>query len=59
MSLNSHNIQNNDDYPGIISTHTGYEFLVVLDDSQYKEEGYIERQSDKDVYFTWRPVGKI
>ena len=49
----------NDDYPGITSFHVGYEFLVVLDESQYLEEGYIERQKDKDVYFVWRPVSKV
>ena len=53
---NKKEVENNDDYPGIISTHTGYEFLVILNDSQYVEEGYIEKQKDKDVYFTWKPV---
>lgn len=51
---NKKEIENNDDYPGIKSFHIGYEFLVVLNDEQYNPEGYIERQSDKDVYFTWR-----
>ena len=47
------------DYPGINSFHTGYEFLVILNDEQYTPEGYIERQKDKDVYFTWRPIPKV
>jgi len=51
---NRKEIENNDDYPGIKSFHIGYEFLVVLNDEQYNPDGYIERQSDKDVYFTWR-----
>jgi len=51
---NKKEIENNDDYPGIKSFHIGYEFLVVLNDEQYNPDGYIERQSDKDVYFTWR-----
>ena len=55
---NKKEIENNDDYPGIKSFHIGYEFLVVLNDDQFLESGYIERQSDKDVYFTWRPVEK-
>jgi hypothetical protein len=55
---NKKEIENNDDYPGIKSFHIGYEFLVVLNDSQFLESGYIERQADKDVYFTWRPVEK-
>lgn len=48
----------NDDYPGIDSYHTGHEFLVLLNDEQYDPEGYIERQPDKDVHFTWRPISK-
>ncbi len=55
---NKKEIENNDDYPGIKSFHIGYEFLVILNESQFKEEGYIERQSDKDVYFTWRKIEK-
>ena len=55
---NKKEIENNDDYPGIKSFHIGYEFLVVLNNSQFLERGYIERQVDKDVYFTWRPIEK-
>ena len=55
---NKKEIENNDDYPGIKSFHIGYEFLVVLNDDQFLERGYIERQVDKDVYFTWRPIEK-
>lgn len=56
---NKNEIENNDDYPGIISFHTGHEFLVILNEHQYKEDGYVERQNDKDVYFVWKPVGNI
>lgn len=52
-------IENNEDYPGIISYHVGYEFLVILTDEQYKKEGYIEHQKDKDVYFNWRPINPV
>ena len=31
---NERSAENNDDYPGIISYHTGHEFLVVLNDEQ-------------------------
>jgi len=55
---NKKEIENNDDYPGVKSYHIGHEFLVVLNDDQFKKEGYIERQADKDVYFTWRPLKK-
>ncbi len=63
LSMNQFNfynrveIEDNTDYPGIISYHTGYEFLVVLNESQFKEEGYIEKQTDKDVYFKWKTIG--
>lgn len=50
----------NSDYPGIKSHHIGHEYLVLLNDDQYSPEGYIERQSDKDVHFGWRKInGKI
>jgi hypothetical protein len=56
---NRNEISENSDYPGIKSFHIGYEFLVVLNDEQYNEDGYIERQKDKDVYFKWRPVSRV
>ena len=46
--------QDNGDFPGLESYHNGYSYLVLLNEEQYKEEGYIEHQSDKDIYFTWR-----
>ena len=55
--FNEMEIEDNGDYPGIRSFHTGHEFLVVLTPDQIKEEGYIERQSDKDVYFKWKSLG--
>ena len=54
--FNKLRFEDNSDYPGITSFHTGYEFLVVLKDNQYVEEGYVERQSDKDVYFKWKSL---
>ena len=44
------------DYPGIKSSHTGYSFLITLNDYQYDPDGYIEKQSDKDIYFTWKKI---
>ena len=41
---NKKEIENNDDYPGIISYHEGHEFLVVLNDEQYNPDGYVEKQ---------------
>lgn len=46
----------NSDYPGIKSFHTGYSYLVLLNETQYKEEGYVENQHDKDIYFVWKNV---
>jgi hypothetical protein len=53
---NKKEVENNDDYPGIRSFHVGHEYIVNLNKEQYKPEGYIERQDDKDVYFEWRPI---
>lgn len=44
------------DYPGLKSVNSGYEFLIVLNDNQYNPDGYIEKQADKDVYFTWKEI---
>lgn len=49
-------IREDGDYPGIKSFHKGHEFLVNLTDDQFKKEGYIERQADKDVYFGWKKM---
>ncbi len=46
----------NSDYPGLESFHTGYSYLVIINDEQYKEEGYVENQEDKDIFFKWRKV---
>jgi hypothetical protein len=46
----------NSDYPGIESFHTGYSYIVVLNDEQYIEDGYEENQSDKDIYFKWKDI---
>lgn len=53
---NKKEVENNDDYPGIRSFHIGHEYIVNLNKEQYKPDGYIERQDDKDVYFEWRPI---
>ena len=44
------------DYPGVKSFHTGYSFLLTLNDEQYNSDGYVEHQSDKDIYFVWREI---
>ena len=50
------------DYPGIISFHTGYSYLIVLNEDQYNVDGYVENQTDKDIYFIWNEIeynGKV
>jgi len=56
--FNKVEIENNEDYPGIISHHIGHEFLVILNDDQFNPDGYIERQVDKNVYFGWKKMSK-
>lgn len=46
------------DFPGIYSFHTGYSYLVILNEDQYEAEGYIENQSDKDIYFKWKKANE-
>lgn len=41
-------------YPGLTLKSTNYFFEVELPDDQFKPEGYIEHQNDKDTYFVWK-----
>ena len=43
-------------YPGLKSQYINYRFKAVLNDMQFKPEGYIEEQSDKSTYFIWEEV---
>ena len=54
---NKERIENNEDFPGILSYHNGYYYLISLTDEQFDKNGYIEKQKDKDIYFVWRKVG--
>lgn len=40
-------------YPGLQSQYVTHKFEVILNDSQFKPEGYIEEQKDKSTYFVW------
>jgi hypothetical protein len=40
-------------YPGLTSRTIWHDFEVTLDASQFRPEGYIERQKDKTTYFVW------
>lgn len=55
---NKETIEENGDYPGIRSYHTGYYYMGFLTKDQFKAEGYIEHQKDKDMYFVWREMKK-
>jgi len=55
---NKERIEENGDYPGIRSFHTGYLYLIALNDKQFKPEGYVEHQKDKDIYFVWKEMKK-
>jgi hypothetical protein len=50
--------ESSQDYPGLKTEHTGYEYLIILNEDQYKPEGYIEKQADKSVYFGWHKMYK-
>jgi len=53
---NKNRFEENSDYPGIISHHTGYEYLIKLTDEQFNRNGYVEKQKDKEIHFVWREV---
>ncbi len=43
-------------FPGLKMHKTLYKFRTILRQGQFKPEGYIERQEDKDTYFVWKEV---
>jgi len=43
-------------YPGLRSQYQIYTFVVELDESAYKPEGYAEVQDDKTNYFVWKKI---
>ena len=46
--------QESSSYPGLESIYKFYRFIVTLDDSQYRTEGYIEAdEGGKSTYFRW------
>jgi hypothetical protein len=40
-------------YPGILSKYSSHELGIVIDPTEYREEGYTEIQTDKTTYFIW------
>ncbi|MEI7810048.1 MAG: hypothetical protein WCI41_00625 [bacterium] len=53
---NEENVNESQSYPGIKSKKTIYKFEIFLNDKQFKKEGYVEKQSDKNTYFIWDKV---
>lgn len=40
-------------YPGLHSIVDLFKYTVILNDTQYKSDGYVENQEDKSTYFKW------
>ena len=55
---NSETFEENGDYPGIRSFHKGYFYFIRLNDEQFNENGYVEKQKDKSIFFVWRKMNK-
>ena len=43
-------------YPGLESQYVRHKFLAILNDNQFKPEGYVENQPDKSTFFVWEEV---
>jgi len=43
-------------YPGLQSQYIRYKFEAMLNDQQFKSNGYVEEQDDKSTYFVWEEV---
>lgn len=40
-------------YPGLRSKYKGHQYTCYLDETQFKEGGYVEIQKDKSTFFKW------
>jgi hypothetical protein len=43
-------------YPGLQSHYIHHKFEAILNDEQFRPEGYVEEQKDKSTYFVWEEV---
>ncbi len=43
-------------YPGLQSYYIYHKFETILNEKQFKEDGYIEEQEDKNTYFIWEEI---
>lgn len=49
-------VRESNSYPGLKGEYVIHDYRSWLTGEQFHSEGYIERQTDKDVYFIWREV---
>jgi hypothetical protein len=49
-------VRESNSYPGLNGEYVIHDYRSWLTSEQFKQEGYIERQADKDVYFVWREI---
>ena len=40
-------------YPGVMMEMVIYKYDIILSDSQYNPDGYVEKQEDKETFFIW------
>lgn len=43
-------------YPGLQSQYIRHTFEATLNDQQFKPDGYVEEQEDKNTYFIWEEI---
>lgn len=43
-------------YPGLQSQYIKHNFETTLDDRQFKIDGYVEQQNDKNTFFIWEEI---
>ncbi len=51
-------IEESHSYPGVLSEYQDYIFDYIVSEGDYRPEGYVERQEDKDTYFEWVKIDK-
>jgi len=43
-------------YPGLQSQYIRHKFEAILNQKQFKQNGYVEEQPDKSTYFIWEEI---
>jgi len=47
-------LEDSPSYPGLQTRYRLHYYRIVLDSSQYRLDGYVEKQPDKSTFFTWQ-----